>query len=317
MIQTIWLSFPALTSALILCWVILKSDKRQILKSQKPTAALYFCLLSICLIEFTSYTQIVPASLLTLKLYYTFCLAGLTSIFCIAASLYEPPTNKGRRMLKLSTYLILLSCISLLGILLSTDLLISRIDRISYSITRIPGEFYFLIQWYLAAAALGTITLLASTAINSPNRVNSAKAKVLLAAITPLILAGIAIVMLMQVGFKINATIIYPIFITYFLLTIINAEKHETLFSMLMRIPFTKERKSVKDLSNKIQDYLIDSELSNVQSSTNKASLKTLTQTIENMIVEHTVSLTNGSQVQAAHLLGISASSITRKKSRN
>ena len=47
---------------------------------------------------------------------------------------------------------------------------------------------------------------------------------------------------------------------------------------------------------------------------TTRAPLKSLTLSIENKIVEWAVQMSDGSQVQAANVLGVSTSSVCRKK---
>jgi len=94
---------------------------------------------------------------------------------------------------------------------------------------------------------------------------------------------------------------------------LLQLEKEESLFVLLMKLPFSKERESFNLISTEIKQFLINTELS-ITNGNSDLSLKSLTSSIENMIVEHAVSLNQGSQVKAASLLGISSSSICRKK---
>ena len=70
-----------------------------------------------------------------------------------------------------------------------------------------------------------------------------------------------------------------------------------------------------RKITNEIQEFMITAELYETLTEDKKnLSLKMLTSKVEQLIVDHAVELTNGSQVQAASLLGVSTSSISRKK---
>ena len=120
----------------------------------------------------------------------------------------------------------------------------------------------------------------------------------------------------MNIGVSINASLIFSILTTLFLIILIHTENVENLFAILIKIPYSKERIAYEKIKNEIQGFLMQTELSNASNNNikNTNSLKSLTTSIENIIVEHTVELAHGSQVHAANLLGVSASSICRKK---
>jgi len=158
-----------------------------------------------------------------------------------------------------------------------------------------------------------SFALLLTASRKSKKELNSRRAKVLLIAISPLILFGFLLVPLMQIGIKINASVIFPIFIAYFLVVLIETEQRESLFSILLKLPFSQERRSINKITGEIQDYLIRTEICKANGAQN-LPLKSLTSSIENKIVAWAVQMTDGSQVQAASLLGISSSSICRKK---
>jgi len=83
----------------------------------------------------------------------------------------------------------------------------------------------------------------------------------------------------------------------------------------IMKIPFSKEKQSINQITKEIQSFIISAELFDSMSNEKEnLSLKSLTTKVEKLIVDHAVEITNGSQVQAASLLGVSTSSICRKK---
>ena len=245
-----------------------------------------------------------------MKTYYAACFVGMAGIFSQALKISGFEKINNSLVIKAISF----TCAFLVFLVLNTNLLISGFEFISYSYTRQAGQFYWLVPIYLISSIILSLVLLIKGTKNKINT-NARRSMVLLISITPFLVIALSTLVLMQIGVKFNASIIFPIMITYFLLALIQTEREESLFALLMKLPFSKERESFNQISTEIKQFLIDTELS-ITSGNSNLSLKVLTASIENMIVEHAVSLNQGSQVKAASLLGISSSSICRKKKR-
>lgn len=313
MTHNIWFALPSLTAFLILAWIIFRADKISIVKESKPLALLFFSLVGISFIEFGTYTKLLTPSLLLMKLFYISCFIGMSGIFSQALKvsglsvIFIKRTYKG-----LGAF-----CIFLIILMLGSNLLVSGFEFISYSYTREPGQFYWLVQLFLISTILSTILLL-TIGTKNKNKIDARRSKFLLLSISPLLLIALVLIILMQSGIKINASIIFPVFISYYLMMILQTEKDESLFSLLMKVPFSRERESFKEISKEVQQFLISTELSfSEKTKMDSLSLKDLTASIEGLIVEHAVKLNQGSQVRAASLLGVSSSSICRKKNKS
>lgn len=307
MTSNIWFAFPALTSLLIQAWLIINSNKRTLLRQSNALTILFVGLFGICSIEFFTFLEVLKPSLILMKLYYVSCFFALTGLVNQAASISSIQNARS------ISFLVFTMNMLLSAIMISTHFFISGIELISYSYTRIPGEFYFIVQFYLATLIILIISLLILG--YKGQGINSKRAKLLLISLTPILVIGFMIIVLMQVGVNINASIIFPILTTYFLLILIHTEKEESLFHILMKIPFSKEKQSLNQITKEIQNFLISAELFDSMPNEKKnLSLKTLTTKVEKLIVDHAVEITKGSQVQAASLLGVSTSSICRKK---
>ena len=308
MTQNIWLAFPSLTALLIQLWILLKSNKRTLLKENKSLIFLFSSIAIISAIEFATYAQLLPPSLILMKTYYAACFLGMAGIFFQALKISGFDKVNNNLVIKV----ISITCAFLVFLVLNTNFLISGFEFISYSYTREAGQFYWLVQIYLISTIVLSLALLLKGTKNKI-KTNARRSMVLLVAITPFLVIALMTLTLMQFGVKFNASIIFPIMITYFLLALLQLEKEESLFVLLMKLPFSKERESFNLISTEIKQFLINTELS-ITNGNSDLSLKSLTSSIENMIVEHAVSLNQGSQVKAASLLGISSSSICRKK---
>lgn len=312
MTQNIWFALPSLTALIIQFWIILKTNHRTLLKESKPIGFLFLAIVIINGIEFSTYTNLASPSLFLMKLYYAACFIGLAGISSQALKISG--------IVKLNSHLtiqvIAATCVLLVTLMLTTDLFISGFEYITYSYTRKAGSYYFLVQLYLVS---NIILSLAFLYIGTKNNIkaNARRSKFLLVSISPLLIVAFATIAFMQFGIKINASLIFPIMITYFSLLLLQTEKEESLFALLMKLPFSKERESFNQIAGEIRQFLIDTEVSTTkENSESELSLKSLTSSIENLIVEHAVLLNEGSQIKAASLLGVSSSSICRKKKR-
>jgi len=312
MTQNIWFALPSLTALIIQFWIILKTNQRTLLKESKPIGFLFFAILIISGIEFSTYTNLASPSLFFMKIYYVACFIGLAAIVSQALKISG--------VVKINSYLtiqvITVTCVLLSILMLTTDILISGFEYISYSYTRKSGSFYFLVQLYLISTIIFSLALLYLGTKNK-NKTNARRSKFLLVSISPLLIVAFATITFMQFGIKINTSLIFPIMMTYFSLLLLQTEKEESLFSLLMKVPFSKESQSFNQIAGEIKQFLIDTEVSiTKKNSGSELSLKSLTSSIENLIVEHAVLLNEGSQIKAASLLGVSSSSICRKKKR-
>ena len=243
MTHNIWFALPSLTAFLILAWIIFRADKISIVKESKPLALLFFSLVGISFIEFGTYTKLLTPSLLLMKLFYISCFIGMSGIFSQALKvsglsvIFIKRTYKG-----LGAF-----CIFLIILMLGSNLLVSGFEFISYSYTREPGQFYWLVQLFLISTILSTILLL-TIGTKNKNKIDARRSKFLLLSISPLLLIALVLIILMQSGIKINASIIFPVFISYYLMMILQTEKDESLFSLLMKVPFSRERESFKEI---------------------------------------------------------------------
>jgi len=310
MTQNIWLAFPSFTALLIQLWILLRANKRILLQENKSLIFLFCSIVIISAIEFATYANLLLPSLLLMKTYYAACFVGMAGIFSQALKISGFEKINNSLVIKAISF----TWAFLVFLVLNTNLLISGFEFISYSYTRQAGQFYWLVQIYLISTIILSLVLLIKGTKNKINT-NARRSMVLLISITPFLVIALSTLVLMQIGVKFNASIIFPIMITYFLLALLQTEREESLFALLMKLPFSKERESFNQISTEIKQFLIDTELS-ITSGNSNLSLKVLTASIENMIVEHAVSLNQGSQVKAASLLGISSSSICRKKKR-
>lgn len=170
-------------------------------------------------------------------------------------------------------------------------------ESIGYSITRVPGPLYPVLQ-LLIISGLG-ITLGALVAAKQDaNPDTRKKALVLLIATAPLIASVALIMALMQAGFPINATIITSLATSFMMAVLIYTESKYRLFKFLSVIPNTEENKQWSALSKLLNKP--------------DMTLKEAQTVFAAMFVEEAVKRSEGNQVRAAKSLNTSRTTVHR-----
>ena len=305
-IQNIWLAIPALTALTIQLWLIFHSNKRKLFNRNWPILLFFIGVIGLTCIEFMTYIGIVSPNIFSMKLFYVFCSVTFSGILILAIKI------SGIKHFKEKFNIVIIAISSLLIIFstftLATNLVIEGVQSIGYSVTRVPGALYFIAQVYAAGLILLSAYFLIIGSHAKEDSTDKKRARVIILSTSPMFLIFLTLLVLMALGFKINASLIVPLALTYMLSVLIVTEQKENLFSLLIKIPYTYERKSLRQITKKIEDFLAHTD------SGNQVSLKDLTLNIEQQIVAMAVQMSNGSQVKAASLLNVSASSICRKK---
>ena len=303
-IENLTLAIPSTLALTTQFWILAHSDKRQLLKQNWPICLFFLGVFGICFIEFISYIDIVNPNLYSMKLFYVSCSAGFSGLLIFAMRI------SGIEIFQkyYAKYIVLISCILFSVFMLLTDSMVKGVASIGYSVTRVPGNLYFIAQFYAVIQICLIIYCLSTGLKISENSIFKKQAKVLLYSTSPFLFIFLALVFLMAIGFNVNASVIVPLATTYMLLVLIFTEEKDKLFPILLKIPFTSERKSFKAITTQIEKFLTQAD------NGTQASLKLLTSSIEKEIVSLAVNMINGSQIKAASLLNISASSLCRRK---
>lgn len=226
MFQNYWLALPSLTVLLILSSLFIRADKRNLLTSNKSLALLFVSMFSMSLVEFTTYTNLISPSLIMMKSFYVAVSFALLGIFLTSVKV-STLNNSSKKLLS-----IILPCItiSLSILMLTTNLFVKSFEFIGYSYTRVPGDLYWITQLYFPLYVFTSLYLLINSSRNKENTVNSKKAGLLLLSLSPIMFMGIVVIIFMNMGIQINASIIFPLLTTFFIITLMHTETEESLF---------------------------------------------------------------------------------------
>ena len=134
----------------------------------------------------------------------------------VALSVYvsfaEPP-----RWARNSAYVFAVTAVLCVVLLVSGGWLIERFVSIGYSVTRVPGPGFFMLEAFVYSAVLFSFMLLLRGAAwpSSPRR--QIMNTYMLIAIAPLGIMAVVVLLLLRAGILINATVVGPIATTFFL----------------------------------------------------------------------------------------------------
>jgi len=306
MTYSTWLAFPPLVALIISMWLIVNADKRNLLKNNLLLSLFLSGIVGLNTIELSTYTGITDPNLFLMKLYYVFMIITLASVLSLTIKISNIPVLQKNHE-SISKAIVLIS-LAYTYLILGTSSIISGFEYISYSITRTPGNYYFLIQLLFLLFSFPILLLLVAGSSWKIVDENVKRCRLILVSFSPLLISLLTVLGLMEFGFKVNAAIVLPIGTTFLLLAIINTERKQDLFKLLIKIPYTSENLSYRKITDEIENFLTSARCGT------KSSLKDLTSSLEQQIVSMAVEISNGSQVKAAALLNTSTSSICRKK---
>lgn len=173
----------------------------------------------------------------------------------------------------------------------NTNYIIGGAAPVGSLVTAIKGEYYFVFQ-VLALSGYACIftTLLKRYFMSQESKVQL-KCFYAMFALSPVILVGITVIVMMQLGYQFSAAVLLPFASTFFLLLIVFTEKYNDLIHIQNRLPFSKQRRlekkliavyrshindgvSLVDTKNELEKLLIESALENSQNNVMSAANK-------------------------------------------
>lgn len=177
--------------------------------------------------------------------------------------------------------------------------------------TRVPGEAYIFLQFYLAIGMVAGLALLAMGFKTLDTNHARQLCFVMLLSTLPPVLISFAIFAGMAFGSTMTAALFMPVALTMMLGLIIYAEEKTRLFRLLSLVPYSRERKLHKQVLSKLTQCIAISD--NPSNSEKPLNLKQMMREFEGHVVEHTVGYYSGNQKMAAQALGVSEATISRR----
>lgn len=236
-------------------------------------------------------------ALISMDAYYLTMLATIVALpFSVSAVISRPLSNY------LGGVAILVFLTVGLGILV-TDYFIQGYKPIMYSYTRIAGDYYWTLQALTFAVYSYNFYMLLSTYKKTDQELIRVKCANMLFGFIWLFLTLLAVVILMNLGFEINAGGILPLAMSVYLIFMFIDIKDDRVYDIRTKLPWTKQYKLIQEIIEPYQyksDKPIDS--------------RELTKKYNHGLVDIAKSMfeTPGKQ---AKWLGVSRTTVVRRKS--
>ncbi|MFT5571268.1 MAG: hypothetical protein ACI9FR_000176 [Cryomorphaceae bacterium] len=196
-------------------------------------------------------------------------------------------------------YFIYGSVLALSVLILGTDYIIMGSESTGHIHTAIQGRAYSLFQITSVGMQLLLLVLLWAGYKRPQNHFMQIQCVYTLFAIMPLFTGSLAILSLMAMGYQINAAVVMPLLITFFVVvTMVSESKHE-LLDVRSFIPFSAERRTSHQIMDIYSGYSRDD-----------LSYREAISEIERLLVLAKYERAGGNASATAKLLGMPRSSL-------
>lgn len=304
---SVYFAIPSLITLIFILGLISIKRWRELLWENFLIAGLIFSLFILNLLEVITFSNIYSNFEMLLRAYYIVIIISHSFFFCLSNRLNNPTKTNSK-----TVFLIFVAInIILIPLLLFSNLFIAGATRTSYTISRIPGEYYWTIQIFFFLCTSISLALILKSIVNATNPLDKKRHKVILFSFVPITVAGLLVIILMQVGFEINFSIILPFSTLLFLIVYLFTENKRDLFKFLVTIPYSNERTAYKELNDKVIEYIARTQTEE------KVSLKEAMSAIEKAFISRALEIKDGNHNLAAEMLSISMSTIYRKEERS
>ena len=170
-----------------------------------------------------TYIRIVNPNIAFVKIYYVFMIFTLASILVLTIKISK--INFIAKQNKKFTHFISSTSFFYVFMILFTDLIIAGISTTPNSVTRIPGELYFLLSYIFVGFSIPVISLLITSSLWKIVDKNIIRSRLLLISFSSLLISLLIIFVMMGNGVQVNASLILPIGSKFLFLVMIHTEK--------------------------------------------------------------------------------------------
>lgn len=179
---------------------------------------------------------------------------------------------------------------------------IAGAQSIGYSVSRIAGPLYWVVQILIVVPLTASTAILALTAFWSANWIRKRRALALLIATSPVVFCVLTMMGLMQAGVEVNAAVVVSFSINILLAVIVYTEYESGIFRFLSFIPRTAENRLIAHAAYSAYDL-------------SSQGLNGAVANFEKALITDALLRCNGNKTVAADMLGVSRATLRRKLS--
>jgi hypothetical protein len=227
-----------------------------------------------------------------MRAYYSISLLGLCSVFAYVLSVVR---SSAKRVL-LSVYL---SALFLSVLIIFSDIIIAGIEPLGHTRTAIRGDMYYIFQGF-ALMMLGLIIAsLVRGYLQPKDHLMQIQCSYSLIAILPLLIANLGLLLVMAIGYNVNAAIVMPVVLVAFILITLVGESKHRITDVRRFMPYSAERHT----SNQIMEIFSSF-------SRDEISYRNGISDIERLLVLHKYQKNGGNASATAQLMKMPRSSL-------
>ena len=189
--------------------------------------------------------------------------------------------------------------LSLILLVLCSDLIIAGTTHTGISLTRIAGPLYWLFQLIILTSITLTFYILVN-ACYTKDGLTKVKAESLTLSFVPYALFIVLIIALMAFFKGINAIGILPILMSLFMLALVKYSTGEKIHDLTYWVPFSKRRKLINQLARPFISVCEEGIEVDIKKE------------YDSIVAQHALQLFNGNQTKAANWLHTSQSWVSR-----
>lgn len=172
--------------------------------------------------------------------------------------LYSLEVSQSSHMSKLSTIAVLGGAATISLVILFSDFIVAGAASLGYIMTAEKGEMYGLFLGYVVLSSVIIGVVLFNGYRFSKKHLTEIQCSYTLLALSPILISGVAIILLMKIGYEINAAAIFPFMTTLFLLITLRSESKHGLTDIRRHIPFSLERRKASEIMDIFSSYAKD-----------------------------------------------------------
>lgn len=290
---------PSFLALIVKAWLFWFS-RDSLLTHNRPLGLFLLALFCLNLAEFNLFFYVdKPEKALGMMLFY-----WSSAIASVASFLYLASRLAGY---SLSSYLLLSAAVLMILTVVTSDFFIAGTTAIAYSVTRIKGEYYLLLQLYVLFHLFFGLFLLAQAGRNHSDVWVRKKCSVVFLSMLPTVLAVTVVLLLMHLEFDINATGIVSVTIIFFLAAIIFTESKYSLLNLLTIALTSKESLYFKQILIPEIHFLCS------VYSGKKMRIKEELKEFERVLIMVALEENNGNRHHTAEQLGLSKAGLDTK----